>query len=108
MFSDRTSVFVSQESNTPFTNTMYFDGITVFVEEDDGSWTQYDYEGTLYTDEGFSDEVKAFLKASLKYYEKQQMLEEMYKLDYFSRRPIFGSVAKDGAIFHYVQRADEK
>ena len=75
---------------------MYFDGITVFVEEDDGSWTQYDYEGTLYTDEGFSDEVKAFLKASLKYYEKQQMLEEMYKLDYFSRRPIFGSVAKDG------------
>lgn len=36
------------------------------------------------------------------------MLEEMYKLDYFSRRPIFGSVAKDGAIFHYVQRADEK
>ena len=45
---------------------------------------------------------------TIRYYEKQQMLEEMYKLDYFSRRPIFGSVAKDGAIFHYVQRADEK
>lgn len=105
MFSDRTSVFVSQESSTPFTNNIYFDGITVYVKEEDESWTQYDYEGTLYADEGFSDEVKAFLKSSLKYYEKQQMLEEMYRLDYFARRPIFGNVVKDGEIFHYVQRA---
>lgn len=105
MFSDRTSVFVSQESSTPFTNNIYFDGITVYVKEDDESWTQYDYESTLYADEGFSDEVKAFLKASLKYYEKQQMLEEMYRLDYFSVRPIFGSVVKDGEIFRYVQKA---
>ena len=44
-----------------------------------------------------------FLKNSLKYYDKQEMLEEMYRLNYFSKRPIFGSVVKDGKVFRYMQ-----
>lgn len=102
MFSDRTSVFVSRESGI-FTNDIYYDGMTVSVKQDDGSWIQYDYEGTLYSDEGFPQEVIDFLKNSLKYYDKQEMLEEMYRLNYFSKRPIFGSVVKDGKVFRYMQ-----
>ncbi len=102
MFSDRTSVFVSRESGM-FINTIYYDGSTVSVKDENGEWVHYDYESTRYEDEGFSDDVKAFLKATLQYYEKQEMLEEMYKGNYFSYRPIFGGVAKDGKIFHYVQ-----
>lgn len=102
IFSDRTSVFVSRESGI-FTGDIYYDGITVSVKEDDGTWTQYDYESTLYSDEGFPAVVTEFLKNSLRYYEKQEMLEEMYRLDYFSRRPVFGNVVKDGKVFRYVR-----
>lgn len=102
MLSDRTSVFVSRESGI-FTDEIYYDGMTVSVKQDDGSWVQYDYEGTLYSEEGFPQEVIDFLKNSLKYYDKQEMLEEMYRLNYFSKRPIFGSVVKDGKVFRYMQ-----
>lgn len=102
MLSDRTSVFVSRESGI-FTNDIYYDGITVSVKEEDGSWTQYDYESTLYSEEGFPENVTEFLKDSLQYYDKQEMLEEMYRLDYFSKRPIFGNVVKDGQVFRYVR-----
>lgn len=103
MFSERTSVFVSRESGM-FTNNIYYDGSTVWVKDEDGEgWTDYDYESSLYSDEGFSDEVKSFLKATLKYFEKKEMLEEMYSLDYFAYRPIFGNVAKDDIIFRYIQ-----
>lgn len=104
MFSDRSSVFVSHESSTPFTDKIYFDGVTVSVKDETGNWTHYEYESTLYSDDGFTDEVKTFLKASLKYYEKQDMIEEMYKLDYFSKRPFFGRVAKDGEFFRYAEK----
>lgn len=102
IFSDRTSVFVSRESGI-FTDDIYYDGITVSVKEEDGTWTQYDYESTLYSDEEFPEKVMAFLKNSLRYYDKQEMLEEMYRLDYFSARPIFGNVVKDGVVFRYVR-----
>ncbi len=105
MFSDLKSIFVSRESGI-FTDDIYYDGITVSVRQEDGSWKQYDYEGTIYSEEGFSDEVKEFLKASLRYYDKQQMLEEMYKLDYFAKRPIFREVSKEGKIFYYVRQYD--
>ena len=105
MFSDIKSIFVSRESGI-FTDDIYYDGITVSVRQEDGSWKQYDYEGTIYSEEGFSDEVKEFLKASLRYYDKQQMLEEMYKLDYFAKRPIFREVSKEGKIFYYVRQYD--
>ena len=105
MFSDRSSVFVSRESGL-FTNDIYYDGTTVSVKGKDGVWTHYDYESTRYSEDGFTEDVKAFLKQTLRYYEKQSMLEEMYKCDYFSRRPVFGSVAKDGKIFHYIRPWD--
>ena len=73
------------------------------MKEEDGSWTQYDYESTLYSEEGFPENVTEFLKDSLQYYDKQEMLEEMYRLDYFSKRPIFGNVIKDGQVFRYVR-----
>ena len=107
MFSDRNSIFVSHESSTPFTDKIYFDGITVSVKGEDGKWSHYEYESTLYSDEGFTDEVKEFLKASLRYYNRQEMIDEMYKLDYFSKRPFFGTVAKDGKTFRYIRRYGE-
>ncbi|MBQ8884841.1 MAG: sulfatase-like hydrolase/transferase [Clostridia bacterium] len=99
MFSEEKSVFISRESGI-FINDIYYDGITVSVKDAAGKWTHYDYE---YTSElskeagGFPKEVEAFLIQSAAYYEKQAVLEEMYKVDYFKKRNIFSTY--DGVSF---------
>lgn len=86
MLSNKSSVFVSRESGI-MSKDMYFDGSTVSVKRADGTWEQIDYESTLLED-GFDEEVEAFIRSSVEYYEKQKMLELMYSLDYFSVRSI--------------------
>lgn len=98
MFSEEESVFVSLESGI-FTDKYYFDGTTLAEKNDSGTWTLFDYESTL-DENGFSSGAKEFLTKSKRYYEKQAMLEKMYKLDYFAKRQIFQS--HDGT--YYVRK----
>ena len=86
MFSDLESAFVSRESGI-FRNDIYFDGTTVSVKTFSGEWVQYDYETTR-AENGFPQEVKEFLEASARYYDKQEKIEAMYELDYFAHRPM--------------------
>ncbi len=86
MFSEEESVFVSRESGI-FTDEFYFDGMWLSVKNADGTWTQYDYETLPFTD-GYTEEMKEFLRKSYVYYTKQEYLEAMYQCDYFSRRNI--------------------
>lgn len=84
---DATSVFVSREAGI-FKNDMYFDGITLSMKNADGSWSHYDYESELQDEEGLPESAKNFIRQSVSYYEKQEMLEAMYKIDYFAERKI--------------------
>lgn len=103
MFSDLTSVFVSRESGI-FTDRFYYDGITVSARDENGEWVQYDYESTRDSEEGFPDEINAFLKKSILYYDKQEMLEEMYRTGYFSHRSLHDGTVKDGEKILYVSQ----
>ena len=103
MFSDLTSVFVSRESGI-FTNRIYYDGITVSVKGDDGRWTQYDYERTRDSEEGFPADVDEFLRESIAYYDKQDALELMYASNYFKYRDILKGATKDGKKLRFVEQ----
>jgi hypothetical protein len=87
MFSAETSVFISRESGI-FTDKFYSDGTTVFEKTTDGSWVEYDLEISL-DEDLFTDEIKEFLSSSKHYYDKQEMIEAMYRYDYFKKRNIF-------------------
>lgn len=103
MFSDLTSVFVSRESGI-FTNNVYYDGITVSVKGDDGSWTRYDYEATRDSEAGFPAEVNKFLLDSIAYYDKQDALEQMYASDYFNYRNVLDKYDFSGKQIRYVEQ----
>jgi hypothetical protein len=85
MFSDLESVFVSRESGI-FRNDVYFDGSTVAYKNGD-EWILLDYEAAR-ANAALPQNVQDFLKQSVAYYEKQEKLELMYKIDYFAQRNI--------------------
>lgn len=85
MFSDLESVFVSRESGI-FRNDVYFDGSTVAYKNGD-EWILLDYEAAR-ANATLPQNVQDFLKQSVAYYEKQEKLELMYKIDYFAQRNI--------------------
>ena len=86
MLSDLESAFVSRESGV-FRNDIYFDGTTVSMKDANGNWTQDNYD-VMRAEDSFPNNVKAFLQASARYYEKQERIEAMYDLDYFAHRQI--------------------
>lgn len=84
-FSKEITTFVSRESGI-FVDNFYYDGIDLYQKED-GVWEKYPYDETMYGD-GFKRESYVFLQSAIGYFEKQNMLETMYNIDYFSLRDI--------------------
>ncbi len=88
MFSKLESVFISHESGI-FIDDIYFSTIDVYVESGD-SWERYPFDETYRANE-FGDYVLNFLYSAADYYDKQEMLDAILKLDYFSQRDFGGA-----------------
>lgn len=88
IFSKLESVFISHESGI-FIDDIYFSTIDVYVESGD-SWERYPFDETYRVNE-FGDYVLNFLYSAADYYDKQEMLDAVLKLDYFSQRDFGGA-----------------
>ncbi len=96
MFSKLEGVFISHESGI-FIDDIYFSTIDVYVENGD-SWECYPFDET-YSAGGFGDYVLDFLYSAADYYDKQEMLDAVLKLDYFADRDFFG-----GSQIKYIEK----
>jgi arylsulfatase A-like enzyme len=97
------SIFVSLESGI-FTNEYYYDGMTVFRKETDGTWTEFDYEELTESEEGLPEDVQTFLDKSVGYYTRQDAFNKIYKLDYYRYRALTETYQSDGKNFTFIKK----